>query len=755
MIGRLLLLLWFLPFPGWAQENIPIGTWRTHFSFRDAQFLAVGDNKVYCSGQNSLFFLDLSDNSLTRLSKIDGLSGSKFASIGFHANSSTLIITYLDGTIDLLQDNTIESISALADAPLTGSKEVNHITSQGDFAYLSGDFGVAVLDVVKAEIMEAYTNIGASGEVIAVHYGTVFQDSLFLATEQGLIAGWLDPSINLLDFTNWKRFEMTDGIPAQSISAVANFDNRVWASIDLDGFYTYQGSDWQRVNFDLDAPVKAITSLGNELLITLPQNLLSADASEQFSILSDPLYALPQFSLRTELGLWVADSVNGLVTNFGGGFEDLYPPGPFSDSIQSVHFVDNKITVLPPSFNNLRRPLNTMLGINQFQEGLWNAFNSSGLLNTNPFPATQDLMDITLGQDGNYYFASFSEGILQWSPEGGSQIFDDNTPGSTLRSNTPFEEVLVSAVEALGDAIWAVNYGSTQPLHEFDPGTGNWRSFATSFLAARFPLDMQVAENGDFWLRLDPLNGGGIWVINPESGQQKYLSNIEGQGGLPSRNVQDLAIDEDGQVWVGTDDGVALYPFPFDLLERNEVNASRVFIDGRPLLRDERVTSIAVDGGNRKWIGTENGLWLFSALGDSVIFNFTMDNSPLPDNNIIDLAIDQNTGEIFVVTETGVVSFRGTSTQGAPRHQQVAIFPNPVTRDFNGLVGISGLVNNAVVKIADVTGKLVNELRAQGGTAVWNIADYQGRRVASGVYLVYSSSNDGEETFIGKIAVIN
>ncbi len=759
MMIRSLVLIILSSLAAQAQENIPIGTWRTHFGFRDAHSVATTENGAFCAGNNNLFFLDLQDNSLNRLSKVDGLSESLISTIAYDNNSSTLIVAYDNGTVDLLKDQTIVEIAAISQAPFSSSKRINHIAIHNGIAYLSAPFGVAVLDLEKQEIREAYTNIGQDGEAVQVAYSSVYQDSLFLATEEGVIAGWLDPSINLLDFTNWRRYTPAQGIPELPISAVAVFNGQVWASINSDGFYLYNGMDWARLDYDLSVSVNAMTAGGSDLLVTLPDNLLNFDKDLQNTTIADPLFGHPQMALNDSRGLWVADSVNGLVTSVSGSLTSVFPSGPFSDSLASIHYFDHTTIALPPGYDPLRRPLVTFLGMNQFRNGVWQSFNSSNEINTNTFPAVRDLVDFTFdGDRQRYYFASYGEGILEWSPQDGSfQLLDETSAGSTLINSSPgTRNVRVSSVYLGSDGtIWATNYGNPEPLHQYDPADGSWRSLNTPFIAARYPLDIQEADNGDFWLRLDPLNGGGILVIEPQSGLQKHLIDLDGLGGLPTRDVLDLAIDRDGQVWVGTKEGVVLFPFPFDILERNDVNASLVIIDGRPLLRDEAVNCIAVDGGNRKWMGTDSGLWLFSALGDSVIYNFTAENSPLPDNRIIDVSIDEESGEVFIITQGGLVSFRGTASTGRRQHNNVAIFPNPVTKDFNGTVGISGLTNNAIVKIADITGKLVTELRAQGGTAVWDVADFQGRRVSSGVYLLYSSSADGEETFIGKIAVMN
>jgi hypothetical protein len=454
----------------------------------------------------------------------------------------------------------------------------------------------------------------------------------------------------------------------------------------------------------------------------------------------------------------IADSVNGLIFSAPDMATSLFPNGPFSDSISSVHFLNDVLFALPYGYDNTGKPLRSNLGFYVFQEGSWVNYNSTGLLETEPFPNVKDLVDVTYNVDNdNYYFASFGEGIIEWTPGNEVRILDETTQGSSLQNALPpGRNVFVSCVLADQQGnIWAGNYGNPSPLHKYDPEDKSWSSYQTVFPAGRYPLHFELLDHGDFWLQLDLAQGGGILVINPETLDQKHLTNQPDQGGLPSRHVNDLVVDRTGQVWIATHNGVSHFPFPADILQRTSINASPVLIDGRPLLNNESVTCLAVDGGNRKWMGTEKGIWLFSAQGDSVISNFTVENSPLPSNAILDVNIDSNTGEVFIVTDAGTVSFRGTATEPLRSREQVKIFPNPVDRDFQGMVGISGLTGNDIVKVTDITGKLVKEFMASGGTAVWDIQDYQGQRVQSGVYLIFSSSSDGNETFVGKIAVVN
>lgn len=185
------------------------------------------------------------------------------------------------------------------------------------------------------------------------------------------------------------------------------------------------------------------------------------------------------------------------------------------------------------------------------------------------------------------------------------------------------------------------------------------------------------------------------------------------------------------------------------------MNAVYPVFENRVLLKDEHITAIAVDPGNRKWIGTKKGIWLFSESGDALFSFFNTENSPLPSNYITAIGIDGSSGMVYIGTDKGMVSYRGTSTKGEDTHQNVKIFPNPVRPGYSGLVSFSGLVVDAIVKITDVSGKLVYETRAYGGTATWNAADYNGVRAVTGIYLIFSGNDDGSETFIGKLAIVN
>jgi ligand-binding sensor domain-containing protein len=223
---------------------------------------------------------------------------------------------------------------------------------------------------------------------------------------------------------------------------------------------------------------------------------------------------------------------------------------------------------------------------------------------------------------------------------------------------------------------------------------------------------------------------------------------------LVSSTVNVLVKDKDGSLWFGTTDGIGVINCPGQMIQGGcQVDRPIVQYDqfAGYLFQNENVRALAVDGANRKWVGTTNGVWLVSSTGDKIVYRFTVDNSPLPSNLIQKIAVDPVTGEVYIGTAQGLVSFRSTATEGGETNSNVITFPNPVPSGYNGTIAIKGLVANADVKITDISGQLVFRTQALGGQAVWNGKDYTGRRPQSGVYLIYVTNRDGSQTFAGKM----
>lgn len=672
---------------------------------------------------------DQTDNSLSSVTKLDGLSSTDITQIAVDQTRQQFLIAYADGDLDIVRGNEVINFDQLKNSTtIPGSKRINHITIQENAAYLSTDYGVVVFDLAQLEVRETYRDLGVGGTQIKIYQSTFYNDSIFLATEKGVLGG--DPDDNLMDFNNWKRFNT--GVFAGNIQSITTFNNRVYAAVNGSGIYEYENGSWSLQSFLQNLVFKNLTAGINFLLITEGANLWKVNSTNEVTAVTSDKITDPEIAYEDGSGkLWIGDQRNGLVSDKSGNIESYIPNGPsFSSGLRMKYDASSdKLFSVSGGYSSGSALLNTEY-LNYFTNGSWNQ-------DINFF--NQDLTDVEVS--GNrMVLSSFVKGIQVI--ENGSVTFEDET-------TTPN----VTALASSSSGVWVTNYGAAQSLHLLK-SDNSWESFSFDLNAARYPTEIAIDYLGHVWMVVNPANGGGIVVFDKVSNQIAYLTDASGAGGLPSRSVYSIAMDRDGQVWVGTAAGVAYFPNPSSVFSSG-VNAVKPIFDNRFLLRDEKVLAIEVDGGNRKWMGTERGVWLFDPIGESQVYNFNTTNSPLLSNKTVDIEGNQKSGEVFFMTDAGVASFRSDATTSNYSFQNIKIFPNPVTANFNGLVAISGLATDAIVKITDIAGKLVWQTNANGGTATWNVRDYNGNRASTGMYLLIATSQDGTESVVGKIAVVD
>ncbi len=737
-------------------QEIPLGTWRAHSSYQTAKSIAIGSQKIYCATSNGLFSLDKNDKSLETLSKISGLSNSNVAQLAYHEGSQSLLIVYQDSNIDILKGNTVKELSLIRDSPITSSKKINHIYFEGDFAYLSSDFGVIVLDMPQQIIKETWQNLGSGGTRIAIRAATISQDSVFLASENGILRA---PKMrNLLDFNNWIFFTAAHGLPNALPQHIISRAGSIYLAFEQQGIYKYTHQhNWQPLILPSNSPIYNLELSQNKVLASLDAQVWEIDQADALHVISHPLMArIHSAKQDTQGNLWLADSQSGLLGNQRGDFEAYFPNGPARAEGRSISFGNGKIVATSGGFDANYNPLNQRFGFYQFEEGKWSNFNAFDARFSENIPPIKDLSQATFdARSRNWYFASFGEGVLIQKTDNTFEQLNLDSPTATWQADATGSLKITDITADASGGLWFVQHSVSagQASLHYQNSEGGWRSFVPSFVAGRHPLDILIDFSQNKWIRLSPERGGGIWVFNETSNQSRYLSTQVNQGNLPSQRVNAFALDQNGQIWIGTDQGVAVFFSPNSIFDAS-VNAVTPIFDLRPLLRAEQVNAIAIDGGNRKWIGTNNGLWLFDEEGSTLIYHFTTQNSPLNTNQVLDLSIHPQTGEVFIRTQEGLISYRGTATAGASAHQNVKVFPNPVRPNFNGLVGISGLVNNANIKITDISGRLFYETKAEGGTASWDLTDYNGVRASAGIYLIFSSNFDGSETLVSKVAIV-
>jgi len=749
-------------FSSYGQSPVGIGQWRVHYTFDNIRSVALADNKVYCSNNVALFYYDQEDKSLNSISKKDGLSGVDISKLGSYRHEE-LLIGYEDGNIDFIKDNSITAFNDIQRANITGSKVINQFYEHGNKVLISTDYGLSILDMSRREVSDSYINVSADGSSNIFYASVLSQDadSIFVACEDGLMAAKYSPGVNLRDYTNWKLFTASDGLPAGAVKSVGRLGNVVFAGVNTKGIYYFDGTQWQSTGITANE-IRGISTSDNAIVSSVDNKIykITAPATNQLfytSFLSSPYSAF----VAPDNDIYFSQPDFGLVFYRPDASSELIgkPVGPlFKDTYRLKYLNETVINCrggLTVSYGNIYLESSVMLLGN---DDIWKAYTIyDGLPLDN-----RDLLDVAIHPASKtWYFGSFGFGLVKFNPANKSHVLLD-----TL--NSPLKMKYISALTTDEEGtVWlctnaVLDRAANKPfLHAIDSkDTSIWYSFKASQSDGKFPLEIVVDQQANKWIRMGASGGiRGLMMfkeINKLAGTstQVYFGVEQSKGALPDLNVNTISVDKTGQVWIGTNQGICVFTNPAQIKPGNIPKAYLPIVNGFPLFFDKKINCIKTDAANRKWVGTPDGVFLLSADGLETIFKFDKNNSPMIDNNVSTITINEKSGEVFFGTDRGILSYRGDATFGEEAHSNVKIFPNPVERDFDGYVGISGLADDARVKITDIAGKLTYETPANGGTASWNLKDYTGRRATAGVYLIFSASEDGQEKYVGKIAVL-
>jgi hypothetical protein len=734
-----------------AQEaNIPLGTWRTHLSYRNILSVALAEDKIYAVAESGIFVFDKADNSTRIVGKNDGFSETKASQVAYSSQHKKVIITYLNGNIDLIASGQIKNIATIKNATsILGDKRTHHIFIRGNYAYLSTSFGVVVLDLIREEIRETWRNLGTSGTNLSVFACSADNSRFYLATPQGVL--FANQNLNLQDFNNWQSFGISSGLPQVAVQQVAFSGGKLFASLNGEGiFQLQQDNTWTKINAITATHFASLQSAEDELLICTGNQVIRLNASLQTSVIQHSSIKQPNTIVKDNSFFWIADKENGLLGNWEGSFKSYSPNGTFRNRIWKTFYYADKIVALSGGYDNSFNNLQNTDGFDVFEDGFWKTYTSQNAEGVLPAPFAFDLTSATYNSSKNVLsLSSFGNGIIQQDAQGSFRVIDETS------NQTPFfglPDVRITDVQA--DArgnLWVAQYGVNNSLHQ-QKADGSWQSYSFNS-ASRFPTQILIDNRGYKWIRLAPNpSAGGIWVVDTENAQNKHLTPSSAK--LTNGNILSMALDRNGVIWIGAESGVMTVFNSFDVF-KNNFEVSFPIFDRRQLLENIAVTAIAIDGANRKWFGTRNnGIYVFDENITTLIAHYTSENSPLISNQINHITIQPKTGEVFISTEQGISSYREGVSVASENFGKVKVFPNPVLPSFDGLVGIEGLAENAEVKITDISGKLMYQTIAKGGTATWNVRDYKGRRAVAGIYLVFTGTSVGEQTQVAKIAVL-
>lgn len=752
-----------------SMAQIPVGTWRDHFPYAETTDICAGRGHVYAATGSAVIDVNTADNSMERISKVNLLSDVGISAIAYDTITATLLVAYANGNLDLISGGVAFNLSDIKRSSLVGDKRIYEVLPHNGKAYLGTGFGIVVIDLVKREVSATYF-IGDQGAQVKVEDLDIEAGAIYATSrEQIYFASLNEPFI--ASFETWSTLEP---LPASGgYVDLAFYGDDLFLNEQGEGIYRIwrrQGETWSQFLSSETYPFQDIGAQAGRLLVCSADNVQAYDASLAL-VLENPYHLGIRVNCRSAYwdgsqNLWFANNQFGLCRHQSNGTDTYYlPPGPERSSARRIAAYNNNLYIahggIDASWGNLWQ----VTGISALVDEKWKVIpNPPG---SNEDNVTRDLMDVAIDPADNthVYLGSWEEGLVEIS---GGQTFVFNPQNSPLQ-DAGFS--WFSGFTAVGGVafdqerqLWLTNSMSDRPVIARDIA-GNFYPFSFSNLFSGDEKwgDIMPTSRGYIWA---VATNRGILVLNPAGTLSAtsddsfvFLNEETGQGGLPVRDVLSMEEDLDGEVWVGTYQGIAVFYNQDCLFTGDPCDAEQILInqDGNTqvLLETEAITAIEIDGGNRKWVGTQNsGVFLFSPDGIETIAHFTEENSPLPSNNIFDIAINHGTGEIFFATEKGLVSLMSDAANFEVEMNNVKVFPNPVRPDFTGVISIDGLAFDTDVKITDAAGNLVFETSSEGGRATWDGRTRDGQPVVNGMYLVYAGNAQTRNARVARIAIL-
>ncbi|RLD38928.1 MAG: hypothetical protein DRI74_02340 [Bacteroidetes bacterium] len=754
-----------------SAQNIPLGHWRDELPYSQLTSITESEDFVYAATPYSILSFHKKEAVLDRISKVNGLNDFGISTIRYNPEYKTLFIAYTNANIDLIKNGEIVNLSDIKRKTILGNKTINDIFFINQFAYLSCGFGIVVVDIEREEIKDTYY-VGENGENVEVFDLDVLDGEFFAATENGIYRANID-NPNLANFNNWIKLTHLPFQDAPYNHIVAFQDKLIvnrFTNSSKDQMFAITSNSWKEMISPINDKVLNLDVSNDKLLCSHKYSLgiFNSDFSfdrkiytygEGFEITLQPNAVLTS----SDGNYYIADRAQGLVSSPDlQHFQSHILNGPRTTKVFDMSVVGSKVVVAAGGRTDSYGNVYMKDGIFTYTDGFWTNYYKG---NVPALDTAYDFVcvDINPNNPNEYAVGTWGKGLYTFDENGFVEAYGRHN--SSLTPNSIYSHIMRLGGVAYDSKnnLWVASAESNALLHKREP-SGEWTPFEFGAWSSYNIKDM-LADNRDYlWMSV---RIGGVYSLlvfdeSRSTGQQlKGLSTAVGSGNIPGTMVLSLACDLDGEMWIGTDKGIGVIYQAENIFYGGDYDAQKIIVErdgyAQYLLDKEKVKTIAVDGANRKWIGTERaGVFLLSADGQEELLHFTTENSPLYSDNITQIGINDD-GEVYIGTDQGLIVYKGTATKGEEENifADVYAYPNPVRPDYVGPIAIKGLSRDAFIKITDISGRLVNEIRSDGGQAIWSGNNLQGDRVQTGIYLVFIANTDGSESIVTKIMFIH
>jgi hypothetical protein len=763
----LYLFLLFVTQIGFTQDNL---LWQGYFSYNEIKDISESQTSVYAAAENTLFSQNISTNNIKTTNTIDGLSGQTISSLYYSPTFKKTLVGYEDGLIIVINetDGSMLNVVDIVKKELPSNiKKINHFLEQNGIVYISCDFGIVQFNLATLQFGDTYF-IGPAGEEIRVYQTTVFNNEIYAVTQFFGIrkANLFNP--NLIDYKQWQVFD------GGFWKGMVTFNNQLVAFNSNNIIYKYNGFSFDEV-LNIGQERVQFKATTNYLIATTETNVYILDKQLLIArqINSNQITdAQPSFTCATVVvdKVFIGTKEDGLISTTiteNTPFEKSTPEGPTRNNIFALDVTPNFFWAVyggysgdynPYTFSNLGFP--NSYDISKYSETGWTHIPYEDVLGAKAFSR----IIVNPNNENQVFASSFFSGLLKIENDVPTFLYNENNSSLQelvdTRDLNYKDDVRINgtAFDKSGN-LWVNNSLVDKGLSVLKTN-GQWQSYSLGTILKDSEDAnlgrMLIDKNGTKWFCS---NTNGLISFNETNTKFKKITFGPDEGNLPTPDVRAIAVDTRNQLWIGTTRGLRILSNVNSFLTEDQMTTRSIIILeddlAQELFFEQFITDIVVDGANNKWIGTaESGVFLVSSDGQETKYHFTKDNSPLPSNTINDIAINYETGEVFLATDKGMVSFKGTATRANEDLNNVYVYPNPVRPEFNGTVKIAGLLDKANIKITDIQGNLVHETTSEGGTIEWDTTAFGKYKVASGVYMIFISAQDGIETKVKKVMII-
>ncbi len=729
-----------------SAQKISSQKWADLFSYNEILAIKPAGNEILAASTNGLFYLKPSTGETQKLSKANGLHQVNISAFDYNPVTKLGLVGYKDGSMDVITPN---GIFYIVDIPIaagfSGDKKVNHIAISGNLATVSTAYGVSLFKMKEREFSD--TSFFKVGNIFyPVYEAGIYNNKVYAATQEGL----LTKALGSVDFPVYSTWNIEKAGPHYQVDVEEN------AMIYSDASFVYYLSGSATgtgvpVNQNFNG-INDISLVGEDITVTVGQRIYSANTSGAI-IGSTSVNAMCNTAAKINNKIYGGTKLEGIKTEN----EKTYKPsGPYNNRSYRINLLDDKIYISSGGLIGYNNPVNTGLGFYYFDGKEWkypsmfyDLTKSWNILDVLPNPLKPDEIWFT-----NFVFST-NKGLYKLKNlEFDKKYFDtgDVYLNRTLSLGfSPNNDLFVTGflLESTPVSGSIIKFPSAGEPYSIIPtknvGGGQPPNFSKNILAYAAPFYS---------------NGGVILYKYLDSGNIAS-SILTKDNNLPVNGTISVAFDKNEKLWIGTREGLRVLETPSEAFTNPLVQTQPIVITengiGEESFRNATVLSIAVDSGNHKWVSVDNGgVFYLSPDGQKTIAKFDKNNSPLPDNNITDIKVDQKTGKVYFASLGGTVTYQSDAVDVKSAFGNVLVYPNPVIfKDFKGNVTIRGLAERTNIRITDATGYLVHSGIAGGGFYQWDLANQKGNRVASGVYFVLMTNEDGTETATAKIAVVN